>query len=155
MARIRSTIIENNDPAAVSSRLRYFSMLSMISLHRVVFDLVERDSMPLYGSIPAIVQLAADILVGCVGPLGRAVITDSKSMNESKVRQTWTSLVECFMRGISALEMLGSKLSTGSTSANYLQRANSAINDLADTLDRKRGRLKAPRDTAENAAKVR
>jgi hypothetical protein len=33
------------------------------------------------------VQLAADILVGCVGPLGRAVIADSKSIDE-RVRQT-------------------------------------------------------------------
>jgi hypothetical protein len=41
MARMRFAIIENNDPAAASSRLRYFSMLSM-PLHRVVFDLVER-----------------------------------------------------------------------------------------------------------------
>jgi hypothetical protein len=155
MARMRSAIVENNDPAAVSSRLRYFSMLSMISLYRIVFDLVERDSLPLYGSVPAIVQLAADILVGCVGPLGRAVIANSKSMDESRVLQTWTSLVECFIRGISAFEMLSSKLSTENNSANYLERANSTINDLADTLDRKRDRLKAPRDTAENAAKVR
>jgi hypothetical protein len=155
MARMRSAITESDDPAAASSRLRYFSMLSMISLHRVVFDLVERDSLPLYGSVPVVVQLAADLLVGCVGPLGRAVIADSKSMDESRVRQTWTSLVECFFRGISAFEMLSSKLPTKNGSANNLERANSAINDLADTLDRKRGRLQAPRDTAENAAKVR
>jgi hypothetical protein len=157
MARMRFAIIESDDPVAVSSRLRYFSMFSMISLHRVVFDLVERgDSLPRYGSVSAIVQLAADILVGCVGPLGRAVIADSKSMEEaSRVRQTWTSLVECFIRGISAFEMLTSKLSTENRSADYLEKANAAINDLADTLDRKRGRLKAPRDTAENAAKVR
>jgi hypothetical protein len=155
MARMRSTIIESDDPAAMSSRLRYFSMLSMISLHRVVFDLVERDSLPCYGSVPAIVQLAADILVGCVGPLGRAVLADSKSMDESRVRQTWTSLVECFIRGISAFEMLSAKLSTENSAANYLERANSVIENLADTLDRKRGKVKAPRDTAENAAKVR
>jgi hypothetical protein len=162
MARMRSTIIESDNSAAVSNRLRYFSMLSMISLHRVVFDVVERgDSLPLHGSVPVMVQLAADILVSCVGPLGRTVvISDSKSMEEIRVRQTWTSLVECFVRGISAFEMLSSKLvSTDEntyTSANYpLERANSAMNDLADTLDRKRGRLKAPRDTAENAAKVR
>lgn len=155
MARMRSIVIESILPAAVSSRFRYFSMLSLISLHRLVFDPVERDSLPLYDSVPVIVQLAADILVGCLGPLGRAIIADSKSMDESRVRQTWTVLVECYLRGISAFDMLSSKLSTGDNSADYLERANLAINDLADTLDRKRGRLKAPRDIAENAAKVR
>jgi hypothetical protein len=69
MARM---IIESDDTALMSSRLRYFSMLSMLSLHRVVFDLVEGDSLPLHGSASTVVQLATDILIGC-GVLVRRV----------------------------------------------------------------------------------
>jgi hypothetical protein len=155
MARLRSSTIESDNPVIAPNRLRYFKMLSMVSLHRVVFDLVEQDSLPLDGSAPAMLELAADMMVGCVGPLGRTIIADSKTMDENIIRQAWSSLVECFIRGISAFEMLSSKLSTGDTSANYLKRGNSVITELADALDRKRGGMKAPRAYAENAAKVR
>jgi hypothetical protein len=53
--------------------------LSLIWLNGFLFALWQRPS--------RLVQLAADILVGCVGPLS-AVIADSKSIDESRVRQT-------------------------------------------------------------------
>jgi hypothetical protein len=94
----------------------------------------------LYGSVPAIVQLAADILVGCVGPLGRAVIADSKSIDESSPSNLTSPAADPWYRSFRNVKF---KAVDREYFNQLPERANSALIDLTDTLDRKRGRLES------------
>jgi hypothetical protein len=146
-SRLRSNVIESNQTLAVANLTRYFKLLSMISLHHTVFRLLERDDVPLVGPASTLLALSADILVDCIGPLGRTVAAAGKSMDESKSKLAWELPVECFLQGISVLEILKSPVSW--------ERANSSIIELANTIDRKRSRLKAPPSCIKKVAKVR
>jgi hypothetical protein len=144
VSQFRSIIVDGGIDSAI--RISYFRLLSLLKLHRLVFQVLGSASQS-GGNAMKHICVAAKILSQCTGPLCFGLIAD-KSFNKDQLSQMWAVGAECLKQSVSAFEMVH----VLSGEERYLDASNYTAGELRRFLSSPSE--KPPPDCIENAAKV-
>lgn len=134
------TLVANAKSCTVNTRtnrVRYYKVLSTLSLPRVVYRSIEAKENPLAGSEDCKhLSLASDILWRCMGRFILTLVHDNDMIiDDKKLPMMWDVLVECFLRSSSVCERLSSfSRNTKLESAEHISRADLIIGELVQSL---------------------
>jgi len=147
ISAFRSVVLDGGDESCAAHHQRYLKLIWLVSLHRIVFEVVE--STPHTRNKQNVLATTANILASCVAPLAFATLNQSDT---KKQNQLWETIGECYIRAVSAYESLA--IANGEAVDEQICRSNVFMEAFVGIYNRTGKHLSPPSDGVEKAAKV-